>query len=55
MGKELEEKEIEKMSTLPKTSSQSKVTVFFSHPEFLKMPGLKYLFFFFFNTSEVDS
>lgn len=41
MDKELEEKEVEKMSTLPKSSSQSKVTVFCSHPEILKMPGLK--------------
>lgn len=28
MDKELEEKEVEKMSALPKTSTQSKVTVF---------------------------
>lgn len=41
MDKELEEKEIEKMSTLPKTSSQSQVIMFCSHPAFLKMPGLK--------------
>lgn len=54
MDKELEEKEVEKMSTLPKTSSQSKVTAFCSNLEFLKMPGLKQLFFFF-NTDEVGS
>lgn len=41
MDKELEEKEIEKMSTLPKTSSQSQVMMFYSHSTFLKRHELK--------------
>jgi len=39
MDKELEEKEVEKISTLSKTSSQSKVMLFCSEPEFLGMLG----------------